>query len=187
MLGSWALFFKRPARAIALYQASLALVPTDTHAQHCLANVYAQQKQFALALQWLVTLSEQAPHNAAFVFNQGYLYNELDQLAQAEQAFLRTITLDAKHDRAWYGLGLLYMKQNRLHEALAALEKNTQLQPLSPYGWYQLAMVQQQLGRTQASQHTLAHLRSFEPKFARGLAMDLARLEASPNAAQGKT
>jgi tetratricopeptide (TPR) repeat protein len=179
VLGSWALFLNQPQRAIARYQASLILDPTSVHAQHCLANIYARQQQYALALQLLESLSAQAPHNPVFIFNQGYLHNELDQLTQAEQAFLQTLKLDPKHDRAWYGLGILYMKQNRLQEALSALENNTQLQPLSPYGWYQLAMVQQRLGQGIDAQKTLHHLRSFEPKFARGLAVDLARFDAS--------
>ena len=51
-------------------------------------------------------------------------------------------TLDPKLDRAWYGLGLALIRQQRFDEAVAALKRNTELQPMSPYGWYQLARVQ---------------------------------------------
>ena len=49
---------------------------------------------------------------------------------------------------AHYGLALSLIATRRLEEALAPLEKNTTLQPMSPYGWYQLARVQHDLGRT---------------------------------------
>lgn len=177
---SWAVFLKQPAKAVAFYESSLKLSPRNeagiTHAKHCLANLYVTQGQPQAALALLSELSAQAPLNADFAFNLAYLHNELGHSSQAEHAFLRAIELNPKHDRAWYGLALIYIKQHRLSKAQSALERNTQLQPMSPYGWYQLAMVQQQLGRTKTAQKTLAHLRSFEPKFARGLALDLQRL-----------
>ena len=49
------------------------------------------------------------------------------------------------------------------------LRKNTKLQPMSPYGWYQLARVQHELGRTSETQKVLDHLARFEPKVARQL------------------
>lgn len=189
-LASWAVFFKRPQRAIALYEASLALGTRNTaallHAKSCLANLYASQNQATPALKLMSELVEQSPNNADFAFNLGYLHSELGAPKLAQQAFLSAIALNDNHDRAWYGLALIYIEQNRLLDAQSALEKNTQIQPMSPYGWYQLAMVQQQLGRPKTAQKTLAHLRSFEPKFARGLASDLQRLscEASPKAAE---
>jgi Tfp pilus assembly protein PilF len=44
-------------------------------------------------------------------------------------------------DRAWYGLGLALIRQGRFEEAATALKRNVELQPMSPYGWYQLARV----------------------------------------------
>jgi hypothetical protein len=46
-----------------------------------------------------------------------------------------------KLDRAWYGLGLVLIRLGRHDEAVKALERTTKLQPMSPYGWYQLARV----------------------------------------------
>ncbi len=40
---------------------------------------------------------------------------------------------------------------------------------MSPYGWYQLARVQHDLGRTAETQKVLDHLARFEPKVARQL------------------
>ena len=50
------------------------------------------------------------------------------------------------HDRALYGLALSLIATRRPEEAIAPLKRNTKLQPMSPYGWYQLARVQHELG-----------------------------------------
>ncbi len=83
--------------------------------------------------------------------------------------FKRAIALNPDHDRAYYGLALSLISQRRLAEALAPLRKNTKLQPMSPFGWYQLARVQHDLGRTEDVQEVLDHLAKFEPKIARQL------------------
>ena len=57
-------------------------------------------------------------------------------------------------------------------EAVAPLKRNTRLQPMSPYGWYQLARVQHDLGRVDEAQKMLDHLATFEPDVARQLARE---------------
>ena len=57
--------------------------------------------------------------------------------------------------------------QDRLSEAVEALKVNTRLQPMSPYGWYQLARVQADLGARDEAVATIDRLRQFEPKVAR--------------------
>ena len=70
------------------------------------------------------------------------MLEDAGRLDEAEPAFRRAIELDPKLDRAWYGLGLTLIRQQRYDEAVVALKRNTELQPMSPYGWYQLARVQ---------------------------------------------
>ena len=53
-----------------------------------------------------------------------------------------------------------------LGEAAAALERNTQLQPMSPYGWYQLARVQIDRAKPEEARKIIRHLQTFEPKVA---------------------
>ena len=69
-------------------------------------------------------------------------------------------------DRAWYGLGLVLVRMGRLPEALAALKRNTQLQPMSPFGWYQLARVHVDLAQPEQARAVIRHLKGFEPKVA---------------------
>ena len=54
-------------------------------------------------------------------------------------------------------------------EAVAALKRNTQLQPMSPYGWYQLARVQIERAQPDEARKIIRHLKGFEPKVAEQL------------------
>jgi hypothetical protein len=53
-----------------------------------------------------------------------------------------------------------------LVQARVALQKNTVLQPLGPFGWYQLARVHEALNEPAEAQKIIRHLRTFEPKVA---------------------
>jgi tetratricopeptide (TPR) repeat protein len=87
-------------------------------------------------------------------------------LEQAETAFQRAIAIDPQLDRAWYGLALSLIRQRRFDEAIPALKKNTELQPMSPYGWYQLARVHVQRQEPEEATKIICHLRRVEPKVA---------------------
>jgi tetratricopeptide (TPR) repeat protein len=69
-------------------------------------------------------------------------------------------------DRAWYGLGLTLIRLGRHDEAVKALERNTKLQPMSPYGWYQLARVHVDRQEPDEALKIIRHLKGFEPKVA---------------------
>ena len=84
----------------------------------------------------------------------------------AEAAFRAAIALDEKADRAWYGLGLVLVRQGRLDEALVSFKRNTKLQPMSPYAWYQMARVHIDLKQPDEARNVITHLKGFEPKVA---------------------
>ena len=87
-------------------------------------------------------------------------------------AFREALAINPDHDRALYGLALSLISTRRPEEAVAPLKRNTKLQPMSPYGWYQLARVQHELGRADEAQKILDHLATFEPDVARQLARE---------------
>ena len=91
----------------------------------------------------------------------------------AEAAFRRAIEMDPRLDRAWYGLGLVLIRQRRFDEAAQALERNTKLQPMSPYGWYQLARVNMDRHRPEEARRIVRHLKNFEPKVAAQLEREI--------------
>ena len=49
---------------------------------------------------------------------------------------------------------------------MAALKRNTELQPMSPYGWYQLARVHVDRQNPEEAVKIIRHLKGFEPKVA---------------------
>ena len=110
-----------------------------------------------------------SPDDAEAHFNRGFLLQERNDHEGALAAFDAALAINPDHDRALYGIALSLISTRRLEEALAPLKKNTKLQPMSPYGWYQLARVQHDLGRTDEAQKVLDHLAKFEPKVARQL------------------
>jgi predicted Zn-dependent protease len=58
------------------------------------------------------------------------------------------------------------IRLQRLDEAVAALKQNTKLQPMSPYGWYQLARVHVDRQEPEEAEKIIRHLKRFEPKVA---------------------
>jgi hypothetical protein len=46
------------------------------------------------------------------------------------------------------------------------LKRNTELQPMSPYGWYQLARVHVDRHNPEEAVKIIRHLKGFEPKVA---------------------
>jgi predicted Zn-dependent protease len=170
---SWLLFFKRRPEARADYAQVLALDPSNRVARGFLATAYATDGNREMALEHLRILAADQPDNAATHFNIGYLLEESGDVAGAEASFRHAIALDPHIDRAWYGLALVLIKTERLTEALDALKKNTELQPMSPYGWYQMAMTHHHLGNRAEAMKIRTHLSGFEPKFAAQLARDL--------------
>jgi tetratricopeptide (TPR) repeat protein len=79
---------------------------------------------------------------------------------------VRATELAPKLDRAWYGQGLVLIRLQRYDEAVAALKRNTELQPMSPYGWYQLARVHVDRHNPEEAVKIIRHLKGFEPKVA---------------------
>jgi tetratricopeptide (TPR) repeat protein len=176
-------FFKRNTAAIDLYQQCLALFDGDTQAKNRLANLYAHQNTAYHAPEKALVLFEellvQEPEKAAHAFNAGFIYQNQGNHVRAETLFSLALKLDKHLDRAWYGLALSQIALGKLDAAMVSLKHNTQLQPMSPYGWYQLSMTQAHAGFWDEAAATAKHLHTFEPKFARGLKLDLQAFKAS--------
>jgi hypothetical protein len=62
------------------------------------------------------------------------------------------------------------------------LKKNTELQPFSPYGFYQLGMTYHHLGRSGDAWRTVETLKKFEPRYAATLKRDIENTPARSNA-----
>jgi tetratricopeptide (TPR) repeat protein len=168
-VAAWCVLFRRRDVALDYYRKMLDLDPADTVALASIGFNCAQQGNKREALAAFDRVIALQPGDAEANFNRGFLLQEANDHDGAMAAFRKVLSIDADHDRALYGLALSLIATHHPEEAIAPLKRNTKLQPMSPYGWYQLARVQHQLGRPAETQKVLDHLVRFEPKVARQL------------------
>lgn len=154
------------AQAKEVFLELLARAPTDVLVLNSLAYDALQGKHSAIALGYYAQVLELQPHVSNSHFNYAFVAEELGLLEAAEQGFRAALALEEKMDRAWYGLGLVLVRTGRLDEALMALKRNTTLQPMSPFGWYQMARVHLDLQQPEEARAVIRHLKGFEPKVA---------------------
>jgi Flp pilus assembly protein TadD len=176
---AWLLLFRQRDRAMAVYRRMLAQDPRDALALASIGYHQAEAGEKRAALATFDRVVALEPRNAEYHFNRGYLLQQLNDHDAAMSAFRTALDCNADHDRALYGLALSLIACRRLEEAVAPLKRNTKLQPMSPYGWYQLARVQWDLGRRDETQKIVDHLMRFEPKVARQLERETG-LKAKP-------
>ena len=168
-VAAWCVLFRRRDVALDYYQKMLRLDPADTVALASIGFNYAQQGRKREALAMFDRVIALRPEDAEAHFDRGFLLQELHDHDAAMAALRQALAINPDHDRALYGLALSLIATRRPEEAIAPLKRNTRLQPMSPYGWYQLARVQHQLGRSAEAQKVLDHLAKFDPKIARQL------------------
>lgn len=168
----WARVFGGTSLAQRLLETARREFPDDHAVLVALAFLYAQQDRRREALALFDRAATLAPGNAEYRFNRGFLLQGLNNHEAAIDAFNQALALAPNHDRALYGLALSLIALRRLDEAVAPLERNTRLQPMSPYGWYQLGRVQFDRGNRDKTEAIIRELARFEPKVAAQLARE---------------
>ena len=111
----------RPAAALALFDRLLARCPADRHAQASRAHLLAASGRLAEAETAYMQLLGDAPLDAASWFNLGWVREQRGDDAGAIAAFTRATEVDARLDRAWFGLGQALWRQRQLEGAAHAL------------------------------------------------------------------
>lgn len=168
----WARLLKREAMALEYWERIALARPNDARARatvgHLLAEVGRRDEAIA-ALQTALALQADA---APTWFNLGYLLQEAGRHEEAVVAFQRASALDAGLDRAYYGQALSLIKLGQLEPAIPLLRRNIELQPLSPFGFYQLGHVYHRLQRPERVSEMVKRLAGFEPQVARQLARE---------------
>lgn len=173
------LLLGRDEAAAQVFQGVLLRAPHDPLALNSLGYAALQHGLHALALGYFERLVQARPADANAHFNRAFTCQAMGRLDEAACAFHAAIEREATLDRAWYGLGLVRVQQGRLLPALQAFRRNTELQPMSPYGWYQMARVHMDLQQPAQALAVLQHLQSFEPKVAAQLARELDAIKES--------
>ena len=159
--------------AISYWQKIALLLPRDARAPAVMAHLRAELGQNNEALVLIKSSLELDSTKALTWYNLGFLNNEMLVHADALNAFDRAIEIAPNMDLAYYGKSLALIKLGRVEEAIAPLKRNTELQPLSPYGWYQLAHAYNRLGHVDKAEKTIAWLSRFEPSVAMQLRREM--------------
>ncbi len=162
----------RHRAAIAHYERALAAAPDDARLAAALGFALATAGRTREALAHFARALAQRPEWADVHFDRAFLLQDLGEHADALGSFDAALAHEPDHDRALYGKALSLVALGRPDEAVAPLERNTRLQPFSPYGWYQLARVQFDRGETGKTRAIIDHLATFEPAVAAQLARE---------------
>ncbi len=168
----WARLLKRDAMALEYWERIVQARPNDARARatvgHLLAEI-GRRDDAIVALQTSLSLQS---GQAATWYNLGYLLQEAARHEEAIVAFRQALSLDERLDRAYYGEALSLIKTGQLEQAIPLLRKNIELQPLSPFGFYQLGHVYHRLQRPERVSEMVKRLAGFEPQVARQLARE---------------
>ena len=165
-LGIWSGILGRQGLAAEYWLEAQRYQPNNAAALVTAANHLSLNQQFAEAEAVLRKSLEIDSTQAAAWFNLGFLLQKRDEHEQALAAFDQAIRHHDRLDRAHYGRALSLMALERNQEAKAALQRTVDLQPMSPYGYYHLAVLQFKMGDEKAYQKITRKLGSFEPKLA---------------------
>ena len=72
------------------------------------------------------------PENFEYSYHLALLLTELGKTQESREKLEKTVELNPGFGRAWYNLGLAYVEENNLDQALQALTKAEELMPQSP-------------------------------------------------------
>jgi tetratricopeptide (TPR) repeat protein len=168
-MATWSTLLKRDAMALEYWEKIVAARPDDATVLGSLAHRLAQAGRRPEAIATLRRAVGVDPALASAWYNLGYLQQESQQHDEAIASFDRALAVNAKLDLAHYGRALSLIKSGRLEEAIAPLRRNIELQPMSPFGYYQLAHVQHRLQRPEKVRDLIERLAAFEPQVAKQL------------------
>jgi tetratricopeptide (TPR) repeat protein len=166
-MATWSGLLKRDEMALEYWERIAAVRPRDPKVLASLAHHKAQRGGRPEAIALLERALAIDPSAAGAWYNHGFLLQESQRHDEAIASFDRAVAINDKLDQAHYGKALSLIKTGRLEDAIAPLRRNTELQPLSPFGFYQLAHVYHRLERPEQVAKVIRRVQGFEPQVAR--------------------
>jgi tetratricopeptide (TPR) repeat protein len=161
---TWALVFKMRDIAIEQYEKILKSDPSHALTRARLAFLHAEAGEHSRAIREYEEVVKLQSNDSDSWFNLGYLFQEAKRHDEAIKAFERSISINEKQDRAWYGKAMSLVALKRDDEAIAPLRKNIELQPMSPYGFMELARAYFRLGDSERCEKQMRKLKNFDPR-----------------------
>ena len=163
-IATWALVFKQRDIALDYYGKVLIERPLDPVTMSRVAFLYAEMGDRSRAIAEFERVVQVKPKDANSWFNLGYLQQEIGDHTAAIATFDHALAASETHDRSWFGKALSLIALGRHEDAVEPLKKNTQLQPMSPYGHMELARIYFKLGDNERCEKRMRKLKAFDPK-----------------------
>ena len=167
LLGVLANLAGRGERYQQCWREVLVLNPSERGARGAIGISLFEAGEPLAALEYLRAETVVSPESASAWFNLAFVTQDQGLTDESLAAFDKAIERDPRLDRAYYGKAIALIGRGQVSEAIPLLLRNTELQPMSPYGWYQLAHAYHRLGQPERVARVIAKLRGFEPKVAR--------------------
>jgi tetratricopeptide (TPR) repeat protein len=165
-IATCAMVFRKPALAHEYWRRILEASPERTQVRAMRAHQLAQEGKTEIAIAEFERVLARQPDDKNTWFNLGFLQQQQGAHAQAIVAFEKCLALDDALDRAWFGKGLSHKALQHHEKAITCFKKTNQLQPLSPHGFYELAIVQRNNNDLDACEKTMRRVSAFDPKVA---------------------
>jgi len=123
--------------------------PALADAQYLLAQVYANQRDYAGAINTFKKVIELDPSRADLYFDIGNIYLRTQRYAEAVQSYQRAIQLNITKKEAYLYIGNAYEQQKDYAGAATSYERYLLLLPEKPGpAYYQLGLCYSELGQT---------------------------------------
>ncbi len=170
-------------KAVEAYTISLKLDPKQDQVNYNLANIYIEDKKFVdaeKALKAALNPLKGNPANAVAQYTLAHLYVQMEKYPQAEAAFRQTIRLSPRDGNAYYGLGMALNKEGRHEEAIAQLQKATELKKDFAPAMFESGSAYVAVGNTDKVQEQIAQLKNLKTSQGDSLASDLGELIRRP-------
>jgi tetratricopeptide (TPR) repeat protein len=119
------------AQAVNYFLAALKTDPKNMRYKHDLAELSLECKRYPEALKYYREILEQQPGSVEAMNGLGILYGTIGQQDSAEAAFSHAIRIDPTFLPPYENLARLYLKTNRIEQAIALLEKCITVAPNS--------------------------------------------------------
>ena len=154
--------------AAPILQRAIALDPRMAKARKLLASVYEAQNDLPNAYKQLRDAAEIAPQDPGPPTDLGMLYLKEGKLAEAENQFLRGLSLQKNFVPARVGLARTYRLMNRLPESLEQASAALQEAPQDPSALLERGTSESLLGKKDDARADFEHFSQVAPDRAEG-------------------
>jgi len=124
----------------------LQIHPESIPAKITMAASYIDSGKSEKARQIVVNRPESSPNNYKIHYQWGILCKELGMMGDAKDEFLTSFRLNPGHRDTTYNLGLVYLKENKIQQAIHYFQKTTQIDPEFAPAHYLLGKIYEKLG-----------------------------------------